>query len=138
MDIFIKTLNRLSLLFIIVLCVVIFVFNEDDPISTIKKRVNSDRGPSSETEHSDTYGAFIYGSYSDFSAWYGFIHISGRFTVNESTWSGRINDGNTVVRYSGKTQGSNLYDDNGLHRLGYISQGKLYIYYLNNYYPVGR
>lgn len=83
---------------------------------------------------SDT-GSNIYGNYSDFSSWSS--GISGYFNLNSSTWSGYINDNDDITNYSGRTNGKDLIDEYG-QRLGYISGEKMYIYYLNNYYPVGR
>jgi predicted small secreted protein len=78
----------------------------------------------------------IYGTYSDFSDWNS--GISGKVSVNTGSWSYYIKDNGRVIANKGKTKGSQLLDEYGLNKLGYVSGGEVYIYYLNGYYPVGR
>ena len=89
-----------------------------------------------ESSDSKINESSIYGMYSDFSRWNS--SITGKVVVNKDSWMYIINDNNSTTSKKGKTNGSNLLDEYGINKVGYISMGKVYVYYLNGYYPVGK
>lgn len=89
-----------------------------------------------ESSDSKINESSIYGVYSDFSRWNS--SITGKVVVNKNSWMYIINDNNSTTSKRGKTNGSNLLDEYGMNKVGYISMGKVYVYYLNGYYPVGK
>lgn len=93
--------------------------------------VNNDLN-SDSTDNTTTTG--VYGTYGDFSDWSNYI--TGEITVRSTGFSGYIQDNNTRTNYSGDLKGNDLYDSG--ERIGYLSNGELYIYYLNGYYPIGK
>ena len=91
---------------------------------------------SSTSNESSSSSNDSYGVYSDFSGWY--QGISGKVNVDSSSWAAYILDNGNISNYKGITNGTDLMDEYGVNKLGYLSGDKVYIYYLNGYYPVGR
>ena len=89
-----------------------------------------------ESSDSKINESSIYGMYSDFSRWNS--SITGKVVVNKDSWMYIINDNNSITTKRGKTNGSSLLDEYGMNKVGYISMGKVYVYYLNGFYPVGK
>lgn len=96
----------------------------------------NENGKTTKTRYSSSESSDVNGYYSDFSGWYG--GISGGISVRGGSWSGNINDNGSVTSYRGSVSGTDLLDEYGMNKLGYISGNKVYIYYLNGYYPVGK
>ena len=96
----------------------------------------TDESSDSKINESSINESSIYGTYSDFSRWHS--SITGKVVVNEKSWMYIINDNNSITTKRGKTNGSDLLDEYGMNKVGYISMGKVYVYYLNGFYPVGK
>lgn len=96
----------------------------------------TDESSDSKINESSINESSIYGTYSDFSRWNS--SITGKVVVNEKSWMYIINDNNSITTKRGKTNGSSLLDEYGMNKVGYISMGKVYVYYLNGFYPVGK
>lgn len=78
-----------------------------------------------------------YGKYSDFSEWKS--GYSGFVNVRESDWEGFIRyQGRVENTFKGKTKGSDLMDEYGMNRLGYVSDGTLYLYYMGGWGEIGK
>jgi hypothetical protein len=121
--------TRIIISVFIILSVVVATSNENS--NSFSNISSSSSSSSSSSDNSD-----IYGEYSDFSNWYS--GISGKIIVNSSSWSGYISDNGDFTRYKGITNGTDLLDETGTAKIGYLSDGKVYIYYLNSFNPVGR
>ena len=101
-----------------------------------KTNKSSDSTSSSSVNDSGMNDSSMYGTYSDFSGWSS--NISGKVVVREDSWMYYINDNNNVTTTEGITKGTELYDEYGRNKVGYIDSGKVYIYYVNSFYPVGK
>ena len=93
--------------------------------------------PTFEMPESSSNSSSIYGRYDDFSRWRN--GYTGFVDVDKSDWKTIIYyNGRTESSSSGKTSGSDLMDEYGMNRVGYIQNGTAYIVYMGGWVEIGK
>ena len=89
------------------------------------------------SNNSSNNSSSIFGRYDDFSGWRN--GYTGFVDVNEGNWRAIIYyNGRTESSFSGKTSGSDLMDEYGMNRVGYIQNGTAYIVYMGGWVEIGK
>ena len=93
--------------------------------------------PTFEMPKSSSNTTSIYGRYDDFSDWKN--GYTGFVDVDKNNWKAIIYYNNRPESsFNGKTSGSDLMDEYGMNRVGYIKNGTAYIVYMGGWVEIGK